>query len=120
MFDEEIKSGKIKTRESNEKSIRKFILTKSSNMRDYTDACFRYLRSTGIVNVSQRGRSLSIATEKIPDVEFILSTVERNPIFIDDEKKYTEILYNSTLPILYTDNEEVLIQKLTEYTNMSS
>lgn len=120
LFDEEIKSGKIKTRESNEKSIRKFILTKSSNMRDYTDACFRYLRSTGIVNVSQRGRSLSIATEKIPDVEFILSTVERNPIFIDDEKKYTEILYNSTLPILYTDNEEVLIQKLTEYTNMSS
>lgn len=120
LFDEEIKSGKIKTRESNEKSIRKFILTKSSNMRDYTDACFRYLRSTGIVNVSQRGRSLSIATEKIPDVEFILSTVERNPIFIDGEKKYTEILYNSTLPILYTDNEEVLIQKLTEYTNMSS
>lgn len=120
LFDEEIKSGKIKTRESNEKSIRKFILTKSSNMRDYTDACFRYLRSTGIVNVSQRGRSLSIATEKIPDVEFILSTVERNPIFIDDEKKYTEILNNSTLPILYTDNEEVLIQKLTEYTNMSS
>ena len=28
LFDEEIKSGKIKTRESNEKSIRKFILTK--------------------------------------------------------------------------------------------
>lgn len=119
LFDEEINSGQIKTRESNEKSIKKFISTKSSNMKDYTDACFRYLRSTGIVNVSQRGRSLSIATEKIPDVEFILSTVDRNPIFIDDEERYTEILYNSTLPTLYTDNEEVLIQKLTEYTSMS-
>ena len=118
LFDEEIKSGQIKTRESNEQSIKKFVSTKASNMRDYTDACFRYLRSTGIVNVSQRGRSLSIATEKIPDIKFILSTVDRNPIFIDDEEKYTELLYNSTLPVLYTDNEEVLIQKLTEYTNM--
>lgn len=120
LFDEEINSGQIKTRESNEKSIRKFISTKSSNMRDYTDACFRYLRSTGIVNISQRGRSLSIATEKIPDVEFILSTVDRNPVFVDDEERYTEILYNSTLPVLYTDNEEVLIQKLSEYTSMTS
>lgn len=120
LFDEEINGGRIKTRESNEKSIRKFISTKASNMRDYTDACFRYLRSTGIINVSQRGRSLSIATEKIPDVEFILSTVDRNPIFIDDEAKYTEVLYNSTLPVLYTDNEKVLIQKLAEYTSMTS
>lgn len=120
LFDEEINSGQIKTRESNEKSIKKFISTKVSNMRDYTDACFRYLRSTGIVNVSQRGRSLSIATEKIADVEFILSTVDRNPIFIDEEEKYKEVLYNSTLPALYTDNEEVLIQKLMEYTSMPS
>lgn len=88
-------------------------------MRDYTDACFRYLRSTGVVNISQRGRSLSIAKEKIPDVEFILSTIDRNPIFIDDEEKYTEILYNSKLPMLYTDNEDVLINKLAEYTDMS-
>lgn len=119
LFDEEINKGQIKTRESNEKSIKKFVLTKASNMRDYTDACFRYLRSTGVVNISQRGRSLCIAKEKIPDVEFILSTIDRNPIFIDDEEKYTEILYNSKLPMLYTDNEDVLINKLAEYTDMS-
>ena len=119
LFDEEINKGQIKTRESNEKSIKKFVLTKASNMRDYTDACFRYLRSTGVVNISQRGHSLSIAKEKIPDVEFILSTIDRNPIFIDDEEKYTEILYNSKLPMLYTDNEDVLINKLAEYTDMS-
>lgn len=120
LFDEEINKGQIKTRESNEKSVKKFIATKASNMRDYTDACFRYLRSTGVVNVSQRGRSLSIATEKKHDVEFILSQVDRDPIFIDDEEKYTEMLYNSTLPALYTDNEEALIQKLMAYTNMPS
>lgn len=119
LFDEEINKGQIKTRESNEKSIKKFVATKASNMRDYTDACFRYLRSTGVVNISQRCRSLSISKDKIPDVEFILSTIDRNPIFIDDEEKYTEILYDSTLPILYTDNENVLSDKLTEYTEMS-
>ncbi|WP_446457432.1 hypothetical protein [Tuanshanicoccus yangjingiae] len=26
-------------------------------MRDYTDACFRYIRATGLVNISQRGKS---------------------------------------------------------------
>ena len=117
-FEEEVNSGKIKTRESNENSVKKFVSTKASNMRDYTDACFRYLRSTGLVNISQRGRSLSIAKDKIPDVEFILSTVDRNPVFIDDAEQYTKMLYDSTLPVLYTDNEDVLTQKLTEYTSI--
>lgn len=119
LFNEEINKGQIKTRESKEKSIKKFVSTKVNNMRDYTDACFRYLRSTGLVNISQRGRSLSIAKDKMSDVEFILSTIDRNPVFIDDEERYTKILYNSTLPVLYTDNDEVLIGKLTEYTDMS-
>lgn len=119
LFDEEINNGQIKTRESNEKSIKKFISTKASNMRDYTDACFRYLRSTGIVNISQRGRSLSIDKEKMADIEFILSTIDRNPIFVDDEERYTNVLYNSTLPVLYTDKDEVLITKLASYTDMS-
>lgn len=116
LFDEEINSGEIKTRESNEKTIKKFISTKASNMRDYTDACFRYLRSTGIVNISQKGRSLSIAHDKLVDVKFILDTIDRGPIYIDDEVKYKENLYNSTVPVLYTDNEKVLVNKLVEYT----
>ena len=118
LFENEISSGKIDIRETREKSIKKFISTKSNNMRDYTDACFRYLRSTGIVNVSQRGHSLSIASEKKTDVEFILSTIDRNPVFVDDEVKYTEMLYDSKFPILYTDNEDVLIEKLLKYTNL--
>ena len=92
LFNEEINKGQIKTRESKEKSIKKFVSTKVNNMRDYTDACFRYLRSTGLVNISQRGRSLSIAKDKMSDVEFILSTIDRNPVFIDDEERYTKIL----------------------------
>lgn len=63
LFDKEINNGQIKIRESNDISIRKFISTKMSNMRDYTDACCRYLRSTGLINIS-KGRSLSITKEK--------------------------------------------------------
>lgn len=119
LFKEEISKGKIKTRESSERSIKKFVSTKASNMRDYTDACFRYLRATGVVNISQRGRSLSMPKDKIADVEFILSTIDRDPIFVDEKEKYTEILYDPTLPMLYTDKEEVLRDKLAEYTDLS-
>lgn len=117
LYESEINSGKIKTRESNEKDEKKFISTKASNMRDYTDACFRYLRSTGIVNISQKGRSLFISEHKITDVEFILKTIDRDPIFVNDEEKYKENLYNSRIPILYTDNEDVLVEELIKYTN---
>jgi len=117
IYAEEINSGDIKTRESTDKTVKKFIATKSKNMRDYTDACFRYLRSTGIVNISQKGRSLSISQDKKDDVEYILATVDRKPIFINDEERYKEHLYNATTPALYTDNRETLTSKLLEYTS---
>ncbi len=120
LYSNEIHKGKIQTRESAEKSLKKFVMTKAGNMHDYTDACFRYLRSTGIVNISQKGRSLSIPKDKIPDVEFILSTIDRNPVFVNDEIRYTETLYNPAVPMLYTDNENVLNGKLSEYTKMST
>ena len=43
IYQEEIQRGDIKTREANEKSINKFVNTKAQNLRDYADACFRYL-----------------------------------------------------------------------------
>jgi hypothetical protein len=43
IYSEEITSGITKTRESNDASLAKFLQTKASNMRDYTDALFRYL-----------------------------------------------------------------------------
>ena len=42
----EINEGKTKTRESKDASLAKFIKTKASNLRDYTDACFRYYEQT--------------------------------------------------------------------------
>lgn len=115
LFEKEIKTGKIKLRESDENNIKKFIDTKASTMRDYTDACFRYLRATGMVHLSQKGKSLSISPEKKKEVEFFLTHVDRNPCFINDIEKYKEYLFSVSMPLLYTDNKERLIAKIREY-----
>jgi len=108
IFQKEIVNGNTVTRESNDASLSKFKKTKRSNLRDYTDACFRYLRATGLVSISYKGHSLSIMSEKLNEIKFILDTVEREPQFVDDEDKYKEYLFDASTPVLYTDNVEHL------------
>ena len=112
IYAERIANGKIKTRESYDRSLEKFLKTQSSNMRDYADACFRYLRATGLVNVSHVGKSLSIIHERIADVDYILNTVDREPCFADDEQNYVAYLGNAEYPQLLTDNKQVLLERL--------
>ena len=112
IYAERIANGKIKTRESNDRSLDKFLRTQSSNMRDYADACFRYLRATGLVNVSHIGKSLSIIHERIADVDYILNTVDREPCFVNDEQNYVTYLGNAEYPKLLTDNKQMLIERL--------
>ena len=112
IYTEEIDSGEFSTRESITKNAKEFFSKKASNMRDYADACVRYLRATGLVSISKIGKSLSIMPEKKTDVEFILKNVDRNPVFIDDEEKYIEYLGNYELPKLLTDDKNALIEKL--------
>ena len=104
IYTEEFETGDLRTRESDTRTAAAFIKKKRSNLRDYTDACFRYLRATGVVTISQSGHSLSIAPEKADDVEYLLETVDRNPVFVEDEKAYKEYLYNPELPKLYSDD----------------
>lgn len=112
IYQQRIQRGETKTRESNDRSLSKFLKTQSSNMRDYADACFRYLRATGLVQVSHIGKSLSIIPERIADVDYILSTVDRNPCFVDDEDNYGAYLGNANLPQLLTDNRDRLVERL--------
>ena len=113
IYKEEINSGEFSTRESVTKNAKEFFSKKAGNMRDYADACVRYLRATGLVSISKIGKSLSIMPEKKTDVKFILKNVDRNPVFIDDEEKYIEYLGNYELPKLLTDDKNALIEKLT-------
>lgn len=112
IYQEEIQRGDIKTRETNERTLTKFITTKTQNLRDYADACFRYLRATEVVAISKSGKSISIIPEKIKEVDYFLSTISRDPVFTDNMYRYVDYLGNAELPKLYTDNRESLIETL--------
>ena len=112
IFSERINRGETKTRESNDASLAKFLKTQSSNMRDYADACFRYLRVTGLVNVSHVGKSLSIIPERIVDVDYILENVSRDPVYVNDPQAYVAYLGDATKPKLMTDDRQRLEKKI--------
>ena len=119
IYENEILQGNTSTRESADSSIDKFKKTKRSNMRDYTDACFRYLRATGLVAISYKGKSLSIMADKVNDVAFILENTERNPIFVNDERSYKNYLFNANTPVLYSDSRDNLIAYIISHSALS-
>lgn len=112
IYQDDIIAGNTKTRETNDSSISKFLKTKANNMRDYADACIRYLRATGLVNISHIGKSVSIAPEKIQEVDYFLEHTNREPQFIDNEREYVAYLGNAESPTLLTDNRELLELKI--------
>ncbi|MDL2215786.1 AlwI family type II restriction endonuclease [Ruminococcaceae bacterium OttesenSCG-928-N02] len=112
IYSDRITAGKTKTRETRDASLKKFIATQKSNMRDYADACFRYLRYTGLVSISHKGRSIAIFDDKILEVDFILLNVQRDPVFIDDTEAYKTYLFSPDSPTLYTDNKDNIIDVL--------
>jgi hypothetical protein len=114
IYKDKITEGKTKTRESRNRTLDKFLQTKASNMRDYADALFRYLRATGLVNISHIGKSISIVPEKMAEVVFFLEKIDRKPCFVDDEKLYTDYLGNSAIPQLLTDNRDLLLEKISK------
>ncbi len=120
IYSTDIASGNTKTRQTKDDSIAKFLKTKASNMRDYADACVRYLRATGLVNISHIGKSVSIVPEKIQEVDYFLEHTNREPQFIDNEKQYVSYLGNAEIPALLTDNRELLEQKIkAEFPNIT-
>lgn len=114
-----ISEGRTRTRETRDASINTFIKTQKGNMRDYADACFRYLRYTGLVSIAHKSRTIAIFDDKKRDVEFILLNVERDPVFIDDEDSYKAHLFSANTPQLYTDNVDNIIDvilRMSDYT----
>lgn len=112
IYHDEIAAGETKTRESRNRSLDKFLQTKARNMRDYADACFRYLRATGMVNISHVGKTLSIVPEKLSEVDYFLQNTDREPCFVNNETSYSAYLGNAQIPQLLTDNKDFLIKKL--------
>jgi hypothetical protein len=112
IFKDDILTGHIKTRESNDSSLKNFMKTKRGTMRDYTDAAYRYLRYTGLISISGKGierGTMSFFQNKLKEIDHILQNVDREPIDCNDLQKYKEHLFDNTNPILYTDNKDTII-----------
>ncbi len=112
IYSEDIETGRTKTRETADASLKKFLQTKRHNVRDYADACFRYLRYTQLFAISQRNRSIEVYPDKVKDLDFILETVNRNPVFIRETELYKKYLFDSSTPRLYSDDKEKAIDSL--------
>lgn len=108
----EISSGNIRTRESRTDNIKDFLSKKISNLRDYADAAVRNLRSTGLVNVTAIGKTLSILPERRKDVDYFLDTIDRNPIYVSQHIQYENYLGNALLPVLLTDDKNKIVETL--------
>ena len=119
IYYEDIVAGRTKTRETTDASLKKFLRTKRHNVRDYADACFRYLRYTELFAISQRNRSIAVYPDKAKDLNFILETVDRNPVFIRETDSYKKYLFDSTTPRLYSDdiaNAIDSLMRISDYT----
>lgn len=93
--------------------IKDFINKKKSNMRDYADACFRYLRASELVTVDRSTSYLLVPTSKKKEVEYILNNIDRNPKTFNTEKEFKDYLFNPTIPSLAIDNKEDLLSIIT-------
>lgn len=117
IYSEDIVAGRTKTRQTADASLKKFLRTKRHNVRDYADACFRYLRYTQLFAISQRNRLIEVYPDKIKDLDFILETVDRNPVFISETESYKKYLFDSATPHLYCDDRANAIDSLMRISN---
>lgn len=112
IFYNEIQSKKLKTRESNEVTLKKFVRTKSSNMKDYADAFVRYIRATELVTFQKRTFRLIISPQKEEEVDFLLENTTREAITFNNTKAFKEYLFDPFNLKLFTDDRKLLVDKL--------
>ena len=112
IYSDEFTRGDFHTRESKTETPSDFIKKKRRTLRDNADACYRYLRATGVVTTSRSGHSLSVASEKAEEVDFLLEKLDRDPIYVDDETNYKKYLFDASEPKLLSDDFDNLTEAI--------
>lgn len=112
IYSEEVKEGNLKTRQSRDDSLKKFIKTKSANMKDYSDAFSRYIRATGLISFQRRTFRLIVSPQKTEEVNYILSNIERVPTKFKSESEFKEYLFSPISLKLFSDDKDLIIDKL--------
>ncbi|EHT1803482.1 AlwI family type II restriction endonuclease [Staphylococcus pseudintermedius] len=112
VYEKQLNEKKFNIRENKEKNEKKFLKTKITNAKDYTDSIFRFLRATGLF-VLTKGKSMSISSERMDEVKFILENIDREIVSPNIPlTEYFEYLKNPRVPILKNDNIEVIKQEI--------
>ena len=115
IFNDEVQNKKFKTRESSDASLKKFIKTKRSNMKDYADAFVRYIRATELVTLEKRTFRLIISPQKKDEVDYILSEIPREPLVFKTKTGFKSYLFNPYSLKLLSDNKDLLIKKIQNF-----
>lgn len=112
IYEEDIRTNDLKTRESGDKTIAKFIKTKKSNQIDYADALMRYLRATQYVTFDKKTFRMIIAPARKDEVNYVLENVDRTAYSFADEQTFKNYLFDPYAIPLLTDSKDYLKNKL--------
>ncbi len=112
IYAKEIKTKKYKTRESTDDSLKKFIATKTSNMKDYADAFVRYIRATELVTFQRKTLRLIASPQKKNELDYILKNIPREPKKFSTEKDFKNYLFNPNSILLLNDNKALLLKQI--------
>ncbi len=110
----DIKANNLKTRESGDASLAKFIKTKRSNHIDYADAFIRYLRATQLITFDKKTFRMIVAPSRIAEVDYLLKNVDRNALPYKTEADYKKYLFSPTSLLLLTDDRKYLEKQLSK------
>lgn len=114
IYAEDIRANNLKTRESGEATLSKFVNTKKSNHVDYADAFIRYLRATQFVSFEKKTFRMIIAPSRVAEVDFILKNVDRKAAAFRAEADYKKYLFNPDSLMFLTDDRKYLEKQLTK------
>lgn len=114
IYSEDIKANDLKTRESGDESLTKFIKTKKSNHIDYADAFIRYLRATQLISFDKKTFRMIVAPSRVAEVDYILKSVERKALIFKTEIDFKDYLFSPTSLLLLTDDRKYLEKQLTK------
>lgn len=112
VYAEEIIANDLKTRESGEATLSKFVKTKKSNHNDYADAFMRYLRATQFISFDKKTFRMIIAPSRSAEVDYVLKHVEQNAKSFKVEADYKKYLFNPDSLLLLTDDRKYLEKQL--------
>lgn len=116
VYAEDIKANDLKTRESGDASLAKFVKTKKSNHIDYADAFIRYLRATQLISFDKKTFRMIIAPSRVAEVDYILKNVDQKARKFKTEVDFKQYLFSPTSLLLLTDDRKYLEKQLAKLT----